>query len=179
MRLFINLVAVFAFALMLLFQEAIAVERRVADASKRSDTIVDFNKPWIIDTEQSDAARKSTSRSDDGGPTAAAAPNLTIKTDVPERVRYLFDLHWCKKWHFECTTCEKEDQQFMCARKASDCEETYTHFECRKFNVSQECLRWNDGCNTCTRNSDGHTDCTLLACPGHQPWFTCQELRVR
>jgi hypothetical protein len=25
---------------------------------------------------------------------------------VPQRLRYIFDLPWCKKWQLSCSTCE-------------------------------------------------------------------------
>jgi hypothetical protein len=92
-----------------------------------------------------------------------------VGVGVPDHLRYIFDLPWCKRWENKCFRCAKHHGSISCETKLSDCGEYYRDFYCTEFSVPQECLAWRDGCNICRGNSG----CTAMACPNYKPVFSC------
>jgi hypothetical protein len=99
--------------------------------------------------------------------------------EVPERLRYLFDLPWCKRWDLICMDCERKDDRIVCEKKSNSCG-GFQQYYCKDYNVPEECLRWNDGCNVCERiqcapasASCGSISCTARACINPKPHFAC------
>lgn len=170
MRFFINLVAVSAFGLMLLLQEAIAVERHIADTSKGSDTVVDFNKPRTIDSEQMDAARKSTSSSDDGRFTAGdlALSGLSISQREPEFIAPDGFL----KWTMESLAAQQEALKKTCKVP----EDERSSYGLRLDLVPGNCISWTEGCNIFGRTEDGGVWGTAAQCYGC-PSIKCLSYR--
>jgi hypothetical protein len=93
----------------------------------------------------------------------------TSQPAVPDRLRYVFDLPWCKIWEFRCFRCQKQDDEIVCERSRENCEETFSQFRCRDFNPPPKCAGWSDGCNTCRRNGG----CSGRVCPQYRPSFIC------
>jgi hypothetical protein len=56
--------------------------------------------------------------------------------EVPDRLRYIFELPWCKAWLFRCTRCEKQNDSIVCERLTESCEENFSVFRCRAFDVA-------------------------------------------
>jgi hypothetical protein len=81
---------------------------------------------------------------------ATKSPNEVPR--VPERLHYLFDLPWCKRWSLLCIRCEKKDDQIAC-EKVSDTCGGFQQYYCEEYNVPGQCLEWSDGCNVCERIS--------------------------
>jgi hypothetical protein len=101
----------------------------------------------------------------------AQTPGLTeSQAVVPERLRYVFDLPWCKAWEFRCMRCQKQGDEITCQRSRDNCEETFSQFWCTSFNLPPRCTAWSDGCNIC-RCREGC--CTAQACPNYSPTFFC------
>ena len=108
--------------------------------------------------------------------------NTSEVPQVPERLRYLFDVPWCKRWKIDCLTCEKEDDRIVCKRIRTSCG-SFELYGCDEYNVPPEqCMSWFDGCNTCERiqcppNSTncGHIFCTARACFNFKPRFVCSR----
>src|SRR5262249_20080465 len=48
-------------------------------------------------------------------------PTSGVIPQVPERLHYLFDLPWCKKWDLVCIRCEKKDGRIVCERIGESC----------------------------------------------------------
>jgi hypothetical protein len=94
---------------------------------------------------------------------------------VPDRLRYIFDLPWCKSWDFRCVTCRKTSAgRIACGPQRPNCNEDYTVFRCHEFNAPPRCQAWNDGCSVCARGADGLVYCTSSGgCVPYQPSFTC------
>ncbi|SRR6266540_5529868 len=113
-----------------------------------------------------------------GGSEATAQVSSESKLVIPERLRYLFDLPWCKKWRFSCVVCVKRGDRIGCERIRESCHEPFRHFFCREFDVPENCQVWSDGCNTCSRHS-GEVYCTAMGCPRYDPKFTCLSQSVR
>jgi hypothetical protein len=106
------------------------------------------------------------------GPAIAQAPT---ELSVPQRLYYLFELSWCSKWLFTCgITCKKIGDRIHCEEGAANCNPSFEHFECREFSVRESCLRWSDGCNTCSRFA-GQYYCTAVGCRSYAPSFTCLQ----
>lgn len=99
---------------------------------------------------------------------------------VPERLRYLFDLPWCKKWDLSCLRCEKVGDQISCERLGGSCGD-FQQYYCREYKVSEQCLTWYDGCNECRRvpcspasENCSRISCTARACLNPRPRFVCE-----
>jgi hypothetical protein len=119
---------------------------------------------------------------------------------VPEHLRFLFELPWCKQWNFNCNKCEKKDGEIVCTRNdwlpQDSCAEDFSRRHCTSWSPPTECARWSDGCNICqiapkrpSLNCSGPDDlcqkyrkggywsCTLMACDEHKSdrpsKFTC------
>jgi hypothetical protein len=105
----------------------------------------------------------------------AQTPGSTEPAPVaPERLRYVFDLPWCKAWEFRCVRCQKQDDEITCQRFREmvgriTCEENFLTFHCWRFNPPPRCTVWSDGCNICGR----YRNCTAQACPQYRPNFIC------
>jgi hypothetical protein len=90
----------------------------------------------------------------------------------PERLRYVFDLPWCKAWQFACARCEKDNSgKIACTKR--DCTRNHEFFRCVSFAVDKQCAEWTDGCNRCEWNAAGHASCTARSCFNYRPRFTC------
>jgi hypothetical protein len=90
----------------------------------------------------------------------------------PERLRYVFDLSWCKSWQFACAQCEKDSSgNVVC--KNTPCKGKHEFFWCADFAVDKNCTQWGDGCNRCVRDATGFAQCTLRNCFDYRPRFTC------
>jgi hypothetical protein len=68
-------------------------------------------------------------------PLAAADDNASScatasMPSVPEDQRYLFDLPWCSRWSFNCTSCEKTDVGIKCSDRTEACRETFKFHQC-------------------------------------------------
>ena len=76
-----------------------------------------------------------------------ATQSSTEVPQVPERLRYLFDVPWCRRWRLECISCEKKDDRIVCERRSERCG-SFQLYHCEEYNVLEErCLAWFDGCN--------------------------------
>jgi hypothetical protein len=91
---------------------------------------------------------------------------------IPERLRYLFDLEWCKQWEFTCLRCERRGDSIACIRLQRDCEEAFGSFKCARVDIPLECSEWTDGCNLC-RRGEGEVSCTRSVCIPHHAEFKC------
>jgi hypothetical protein len=90
----------------------------------------------------------------------------------PERLRYVFDLPWCKAWQFACARCEKDSSgSIVCAK--TDCTTNHEFFRCVDFAVDKQCAEWTDGCNGCWWDRAGRASCTARSCFNYHPRFTC------
>src|SRR5262245_5498766 len=78
---------------------------------------------------------------------AQAETNL----EVPERLKYLFDLPWCRKWSFGCVACSRSNNEIQCEMisKRADCTPPFQVYHCVDVVVPKGCVVWSDGCNTC------------------------------
>jgi hypothetical protein len=104
--------------------------------------------------------------------------------EVPERLRYLFDLPWCKRWNLICIDCERKDNRIVCEKKSDTCG-GFQQYYCKEYNVPEECLSWNDGCNVCDRiqcppvsANCGSISCTARGCFNPKPRFACLSPRT-
>jgi hypothetical protein len=129
--------------------------------------------------------------------TASAAHARDV---VPDQLRYLFELPWCKQWNFNCNKCEKKEGEVVCTRNnwlpPDRCTEDFSSRYCTAWSAPIECARWSDGCNVCQRapkrsalnchgpddlcqklRDGGHWSCTLMSCDEYRadrpPRFTC------
>jgi hypothetical protein len=109
---------------------------------------------------------------------ATAQENPESRIVLPERLHYIFDLSWCRRWGFSCIRCGKKENRIACEYMKEDCQESFRYFSCVEFNVPSACEVWSDGCNTCSRTTspDRHS-CTLVSCPNYVPAFTCKSRR--
>jgi hypothetical protein len=108
------------------------------------------------------------------GSHASAEARLQFPITVPESIRYVFDLPWCKMWQFRCGICEKSDNQVVCDFDPQNCSKSSNYLRCVNFNVPAKCQIWSDGCNTCSRQPRG-ISCTALGCQPYIPAFTCMK----
>jgi hypothetical protein len=91
---------------------------------------------------------------------------------LPDRLRYVFDLPWCKAWQFACARCEKEGPAEIACTKTA-CTGNHEFFRCVEFAVDKQCARWTDGCNGCWWDRAGRATCTARICFDYRPRFTC------
>jgi hypothetical protein len=115
----------------------------------------------------------------------SATKNSNVIPQVPERLRYLFDLPWCKKWNLQCIRCEKKDGQVACEKVGDNCG-GFQQYYCQEYNVPDECVEWTDGCNVCERiscppatNRCGAISCTTRGCFNPKPRFQCVKSRQK
>jgi hypothetical protein len=115
------------------------------------------------------------------GPASAqqtAAPDAaTAGVTIPDSLRYIFDLPWCKRWDLACVQCQKRGNGVQCVSKRQDCTEEFKYYYCSAFNLPKGCVQWRNGCNTCTPQADGRIYCTLAPCDEYlapnRPSFVC------
>jgi hypothetical protein len=83
-------------------------------------------------------------------PFAAHAETNSVKVRVPESIKYIFYLPWCRQWKLVCSICEKRDKDIVCDKEHAGCEETFVEYRCIEFNAPG-CKTWRNGCNTCQK----------------------------
>jgi hypothetical protein len=102
--------------------------------------------------------------------------NSSSTMNVPENLRYIFDLPWCTRWRFRCMSCEKKNGAIRCFDSKESCHETFSYYRCEQHNLPRGCVIWNDGCNSCGMKS-GEEVCTLKSCEEYlapnKPSFEC------
>jgi hypothetical protein len=105
--------------------------------------------------------------------------NLENATQVPQSLRDVFDLPWCKAWNLECgIRCKKIEGKIVCEQTRQNCEESFKVSRCVEYNVPEDCAVWFDGCNTCDRgrgNGGLGISCTLMRCPSYVPFYACRR----
>jgi hypothetical protein len=112
-----------------------------------------------------------------------ASPTMS----VPENVRAILDVPWCRRWRLSCSSCEVRNGGLACERTGGiqeNCEEEFKFYYCVHFNPPAQCIVWRDGCNLCSvRRSDGMVSCTLAACKEYhfpnKPTFVCLRVEDR
>jgi hypothetical protein len=111
------------------------------------------------------------------GPTAVlgASTPQGEKVEIPDDLKYIFGLRWCKKWSSGCFNCAGEGGEIVCERQKSDCDGGSRQlFYCSEYNVEMSCATWSDGCNRCGRAYLwGEVRCTGLACDPYYPRYVC------
>lgn len=114
----------------------------------------------------------------------SSSPDSADIPQVPERLRYLFDLPWCKRWNLGCIDCVRKDDRIVCEKKSDTCG-GFQEYYCKEFDVPDQCLAWSDGCNMCELiqcppESDrcGSVSCTARGCINPKPRFACFKTRT-
>jgi hypothetical protein len=98
--------------------------------------------------------------------------------ELPQSLRDIFDLPWCKAWNLNCgIRCKKIEGKIVCEQTRQNCEESFKVSECVEYNVPEDCAVWFDGCNTCSRGrgAGGNGSCTLMRCPSYVPYYACRR----
>lgn len=106
-------------------------------------------------------------------PTVAPAQVSSESRRVPDDLKFIFDLPWCKRWKFSCMSCRKEGITIACQSTQQNCTETFEAIACQEFNLPPTCRAWSDGCNTCSREPSGDIYCTAAYCRRHLLTVRC------
>ena len=112
----------------------------------------------------------------------ARAQETNAATDggavVPDNLKHLFNLPWCRAWQIGCYECTKKDGRLSCEKDRSDCARvTPGYFQCVDFNVDEYCDRFAYDCNVCNKMGGGGWACTAMGCDWTRPRFTCLSPR--
>lgn len=106
-----------------------------------------------------------------------------IDTTVPNDIRYIFDLPWCKTWNLTCLRCEKRNDQILCERLRENCQEKFDFYHCVQFNLPEGCIHWRNGCNACAKTAEANMYCTMRPCKEYtapnRPTFECLDFEHR
>ena len=97
--------------------------------------------------------------------------------NIPDRLNYIFDLPWCRRWDFGCISCRKLRPFVWCSELRRNCVETFQSVTCGDFDVPADCTQWSDGCNDCTRDPIRGVLCTAKACNNHRQELSCLPRR--